>query len=152
MEINGQFDEGGVALDPVFAQKTLVFAQKSIAEIEQLEIFFNQLQQNPAIKATLKSEVSRLNDLKNCDYHRTKTTQILNDYHMCVEENLRLKEMNMKLVQTKKSSDAKLEMLARKLQQQIELNQKNTMSKATFGDGGFTGNKSVNQSAIMKAV
>ena len=41
---------------------------------------------------------------------------------MCVEENLRLKEMNMKLVQTKKSSDAKLEMLARKLQQQIELN------------------------------
>ena len=53
--------------------------------------------QNPAVKATLKSEVSRLNDLKNCEYHRAKTKQLLNDYHVCVEENLRLKEINIKV-------------------------------------------------------
>jgi len=68
------------------------------------------LQQNPAIKATLKSEVSRLNDLKNCEYHRAKTKQLLDDYHKCVEENLRLKELNAKLVQSRRSQEAKFEM------------------------------------------
>jgi len=97
MDIDASLDESGVTLDPVFSQKTLSFAQKSLAEIDHFDIFFTQLQQNPAIKATLKSEVSRLNDMKNCDYHRAKTTQILNDYHTCVEENLRLKEINFKL-------------------------------------------------------
>ena len=61
------------------------------------------------MQATLKSEVSRLNDLKNCEYHRAKTKQLLSEYHTCIEENLRLKEMNLKLSQSKKSAEIKLE-------------------------------------------
>ena len=80
------------------------------------------MQQNPAVKATLKSEVSRLNDLKNCEYHRAKTKQLLNDYHGCVEENLRLKEMNTKLSQSKKSCEAKFEVVSRKFHQLMEIN------------------------------
>jgi len=44
-----------------------------MGELEQFDVFFGELQKNPAVEATLKSEVSRLNDLKNCEYHRVKT-------------------------------------------------------------------------------
>ena len=70
---------------------------KSLKALEQFEVFFTQLKENPVIKSTIKSEVSRLNDLKNCDYHRQKITQFLGDYNKCVEENLKLKESNVKL-------------------------------------------------------
>ncbi len=115
LDMDDENAEQGTMLDSAFSQKALTFAQKSITELEQFDAYFNQLQQNPAIKATLKSEVSRLNDLKNCDYHRAKTKQLLNDYHTCVEENLRLKEMNFKLAQSKKSQDTKYEVAQRKL-------------------------------------
>ena len=76
--------------------------------------------------------MSRLNDLKNCEYHRAKTKQILDDYHTCVEENLRLKEINMKITQQKKSLEAKLDLTSRKLQQLLDTNFKNVNSNATF--------------------
>jgi len=53
------------------------------------------------LKSTIKSDVSHLNDIKNCDYHRQKIDQFMNDYNKCVEENLKLKETNVKLVTAK---------------------------------------------------
>ena len=137
LETSEPLEAQTVALDGVFAQKSLSFAQKAIGELEQFGVFFDNLQKNPAIQATLKSEVSRLNDMKNCEYHRAKTKQLLSDYHGCVEENLRLKESNIRLTQARKSAEAKLEVMSRKLQQMIDNNQmqsnKASLSRATFG-------------------
>ena len=113
-EAGDSMEENGITLDGQFAQKSLLFAQKAMGELEQFDVFFGELQKNPAVEATLKSEVSRLNDLKNCEYHRVKTKQLLDDYHGCVEENLRLKESNIKLTQSKKSCEAKLDVITRK--------------------------------------
>jgi len=63
------------------------------------------------LKTTIKSEVSRLNDLKNCEYHRQKIDQFTNDYNQCVEENLKLKETNLKLVTAKQTLKQQLEIL-----------------------------------------
>lgn len=72
--------------------------------------------------------------MKNCEYHRAKTKQLLNDYHGCVEENLRLKEMNTKLAQSKKSIEAKYEVISRKFQQLLDINSNQAKSsKAMFG-------------------
>jgi len=54
--------------------------------------------------------------MKNCEYHRVKTKQLLDEYHKCVEENMRLKEANLKLAQGKKSAEIKLEVMGKKLQ------------------------------------
>ena len=54
--------------------------------------------------------------MKNCEYHRAKTKQLLDEYHTCVEENMRLKEANLRLAQGKKSAEIKLEVTAKKLQ------------------------------------
>ena len=67
------------------------------------------------MRATIQSEVSRLGELKNCEYHRSKIKQLLGDYHGCVEENLRLKEINMKLTTGKKAIETKYELVAKKL-------------------------------------
>ena len=59
--------EQNIALDMIFSMKALAFCQKSISEIERFDAYFDQLEQNPSVQATLKSEVSRLNDMKSCD-------------------------------------------------------------------------------------
>ena len=56
-----------------------------------------------------------MNDLKNCEYHRAKIKQFLHDYHTCVEENLRLKESNMKLIVTKRHLESKLDIAQKKM-------------------------------------
>ena len=98
-----------------FGTKVDNFAQKALRELDQYDIFFKQLLSNPSVKATFQSEVSRLNDLKNCEYHRSKIKQLLDDYHGCVEENLRLKEINLKLSTGKKALETKHELVAKKL-------------------------------------
>ena len=98
-----------------FGTKVDNFSQKALRELEQYDTSFKQLLSNPAVKATIQSEVSRLNDLKNCEYHRTKIKQLLGDYHGCVEENLRLKEINQKLSTSKKGLETKHEVVAKKL-------------------------------------
>ena len=55
-----------------FGTKVDNFSQKALRELEQQEKFFNQLISNPTVKATIQSETSRLNELKNCEYHRQK--------------------------------------------------------------------------------
>ena len=40
--------------------------------------------------------MGRLNELKNCEYHRVKIKQFLKDHNKAVEENLKLKEINVK--------------------------------------------------------
>ena len=57
----------------------------------------------------------KFSELKNCEYHRSKIKQLLNDYHSWVEENLRLKEANLKLSTGKKTLETKYEVAARKL-------------------------------------
>ena len=99
----------------VFSMKTLAFCNKSISEIERFDVYFDNLEQNPSVQATLKSEVSRLNDMKNCEQHSARIKQILAEYHAAVEENLRLKESNAKLAQARKSVEIKLEVSAKKL-------------------------------------
>lgn len=74
---------------------------KFLLALEQFDVFFGLLRDNPILRSTIKSEVSRLNDLKNCDYHRQKIDQFMNDYNKCVEENLKLKESNLKSVMAK---------------------------------------------------
>ena len=98
-----------------FGTKVDNFSSKALRELEQYDVFFKQLLSNPAVKATMHSEVSRLNDLKNCEYHRQKIKQLLGDYHGCVEENLRLKEINQKLSTGKKALETKYELVAKKL-------------------------------------
>jgi len=61
------------------------------------------------LKQTIQSETSRLNDLKNCEYHRAKIKQFLTDYNLCVEENLKLKELNEKLTRSKANLQQKYE-------------------------------------------
>ena len=111
-----------ITLNGSFCRKTHDFCEKSLRELSQFKAFFNQLAQQPIVKATLKSEVSRLNDLKNSEYHRAKIKQILHDYHNCVEENLRLKENNQKLLVTKRHLESKLDIASKKIQQVQTLN------------------------------
>lgn len=70
---------------------------KALNALCQFDVFFSQLKESPAVRATITSEISRLNDLKNCEYHRMKIKQFMGDYNKCLEENLKLKEANMKL-------------------------------------------------------
>ena len=42
--MEGDVDEIGLTLDPIFAQKSLSFANKSITELEQFDKFFTNLQ------------------------------------------------------------------------------------------------------------
>lgn len=51
-----------------------------------------------------------------------------------MEENLRLKEMNTKLAQSKKSTEAKYEVISRKFQQLMEINSNQAKSRGNFGD------------------
>lgn len=67
------------------------------------------------LKQTISSETSRLNDLKNCEYHRAKIKQFLNDYNRCVEENIKLKENNERLMRSKANTVAKYEIAQKKL-------------------------------------
>ena len=43
-EMDHSIDEQGISLDPGFAHKAQSFAEKSITELEQFDIFFTQLQ------------------------------------------------------------------------------------------------------------
>ena len=65
-------DGTGVQLDTVFAKKVFTFCQKSIPELERFEVCMNQLQKSRAVKASMRSEVTSLNDIKNCEQHHTK--------------------------------------------------------------------------------
>lgn len=78
-------------------------------------MFFEQILNQPSVKATIKSEVSRLNDLKNCEYHRAKIKQFLSDYNHCVEENLKLKESNLRHTLRLKTLEQKLEVATKRL-------------------------------------
>jgi hypothetical protein len=84
-------------LDYKFSRQIDNFTDKALQSLQQFDIFFDQLENNPTLKQTIQSETSRLNDLKNCEYHRSKIKQFLGDYNRCVEENMKLKEQNYKL-------------------------------------------------------
>ena len=88
---------------------------KALNSLSQFSVFFSQLKDSPAVKTTIQSEISRLNDLKNCEYHRMKIKQFMGDYNKCVEENLKLKEHNMKLQLGKRTIQHKLEIASKRL-------------------------------------
>ena len=46
----------------------------------------------------MKSEVSILNELRNCEHHREKIEKLLDDYNLCVSENIKIKETNTRLI------------------------------------------------------
>jgi hypothetical protein len=43
LDIDDQTEDQGTMLDKAFSQKALSFAQKSITELEQFEVYFDQL-------------------------------------------------------------------------------------------------------------
>ena len=45
------------------------------------------------------SQVQQFEDIMNCDQHRQKMRQFLDDYNRCVAENIKLKEQNSRLKQ-----------------------------------------------------
>ena len=53
-----------------FGTKVDNFSLKAMKELEQFDVYFRQLLSNPSVRATISSEVSRLSELKNCEYHR----------------------------------------------------------------------------------
>ena len=81
--------------------------------------------------------MSRLNELKNSEQYRAKTKQLLSEYHSCIEENLRLKEMNLKLQHAKKSAEVKLDVTSKKLQQLLENNTPQKLAGLTSGKASF---------------
>ena len=67
LDINdSELGEKGVILDTIFASKALTFCQQTVTELVRYDAFFEQLFQNPVKTTKLKSEVSSLNELKNC--------------------------------------------------------------------------------------
>lgn len=116
--VEGEVDyaTGNVAVTPAFKQEVDRVTTKSLQSLQQFEVFFTQLESSPAMRQTIKSETSRLNDLKNCEYHRAKIKQFLGDYNLCVEENLKLKEANEKLKQQNQSLKTRCEIVQRKLE------------------------------------
>jgi hypothetical protein len=70
---------------------------------------------------TIKSESKRLDETKNCDYHRVKIKEILGQLNKSVEENIRLSEQNTKLLTKKRFLKDRLEVTTRKLQEVMVL-------------------------------
>lgn len=54
------------------------------------------------------SQVQQFEDIMNCDQHRHKMRQFLDDYNKCVAENIKLKENNSRLKQQKHILNEKL--------------------------------------------
>ena len=54
------------------------------------------------------SQVQQFEDIMNCDQHRQKMRQFLDDYNKCVAENIKLKENNTRLKQQKNILNEKL--------------------------------------------
>lgn len=70
---------------------------------------------------TLKTEVTRLDEMKNCDYHRAKLATIVGDFNKCVDENIALSQKNQHLTQKKKTLETKLDVVTRRLEEFINL-------------------------------
>jgi len=61
----------------------------------------------------MKSEVSILNELRNCDHHREKIEKLLGDYNLCVSENIKIKETNTRLMHSNVFLQSKLQQLTK---------------------------------------
>lgn len=87
----------------------------------------------------MKSEVSILNELKNCEYHKVKIEKLLHDYNLCVSENIKIKETNTRLLNSNTSLQSKLDCLTK--QNDIFVRASHETKTAQFKDSIFSPSK-----------
>jgi len=54
-----------------------------------------------------------LNELRNCEHHREKIEKLLDDYNLCVSENIKIKETNTKLMHSNVFLQSKLQQMTK---------------------------------------
>lgn len=93
----------------------------SINTVQQFQATFDAITKNKPLEPTIQSEAKRLDEAKNCAYHRAKIQELLVQLNKSVEQNIGLSEENTKLRFKKRNLKDRLEVTTRKLQEVMAL-------------------------------
>jgi hypothetical protein len=114
-------EEQGFEMSERLKQELLGISKTSLAQVNQFSAFYHGLMENKIVNPVVEQSAPRLDQMKNCDYHRTKLKSIAADLNRCIDENIALTQRNQVLQQKKKTLENKLEICQKKLQEQLDL-------------------------------